>query len=85
MSTAVASTVVCHALIRAASGMSVMAELTSTNDEGPGGAAIAHHRPTTLECSMTAPVASKATAKMRLRLSAATRGASRAPSHAAVA
>ncbi len=38
--------------------------------------AVAHHRPVTLECSMTAPVASQATAMMRLRLSAATRCAS---------
>ena len=49
------------------------------------GMVVAHHRPLTLERSMTAPVASKATAMMRLRLSAATRCARRAPNHAATA
>jgi hypothetical protein len=43
------------------------------------------HRPTTLECSMTAPVASKATAIMRLRLSAGRLCARCAPNHAVTA
>lgn len=76
----VASTVVCHALTRAANAISAIASANDRRAIRHGGA---HYRAVTLECSMTMPVASKAIAMMRLRLSAATRCAKRAPYHTA--